>query len=388
MVVDALPEDSGSRWRRWEPHIHAPGTIMASQFRGPDVWDEYLKALEAATPVIEALGITDYYCLECYERVLEAKAAGRLSRCGLIFANVETRLNFGTVKGNWTNLHLLVSPEDPEHVTEARRFLANLTYQTPGDIFRCTREELMRLGGLSGAVPNTPAALELGARQFKVTFDQLRTVYLRHEWAQQNILIAVAGGDDGTGGMRDAAEATNRKSVESFAHVIFASSVAQREFWLGKRGVSVDDLKADYNGLKPCIHGCDAHALGNVGRPDENRYTWVKGDPSFDALHQACIDPESRAYVGDAPPLGTSPSDVIASITPARCPMGNDPPHQSKPGFGRHHWCSWVGKDSSGRCHRARLRRGTIAREPAVFPLASPRVSEPELGDDEMGVRG
>jgi ABC-type dipeptide/oligopeptide/nickel transport system ATPase component len=333
MVVDALPEDSGSRWRRWEPHIHAPGTIMASQFRGPDVWDEYLKALEAATPVIEALGITDYYCLECYERVLEAKAAGRLSRCGLIFANVETRLNFGTVKGNWTNLHLLVSPEDPEHVTEARRFLANLTYQTPGDIFRCTREELMRLGGLSGAVPNTPAALELGARQFKVTFDQLRTVYLRHEWAQQNILIAVAGGDDGTGGMRDAAEATNRKSVESFAHVIFASSVAQREFWLGKRGVSVDDLKEDYNGLKPCIHGCDAHALGNVGRPDENRYTWVKGDPSFDALHQACIDPESRAYVGDAPPLGTSPSDVIASITLHDAPWAMTPHINLNPGL-------------------------------------------------------
>ncbi|MGD0103438.1 MAG: hypothetical protein ABSC06_05305 [Rhodopila sp.] len=151
MGMNVSPQDSGSRWRRWDPHIHAPDTIMANQFRGPDPWESYLSALEVQTPQIEALGITDYYCLECYERVRQEKAAGRLAGCALIFANVELRLNYATVKGNWANLHLLISPEDPEHVTEARRFLSHLTYEAHNDTFRCTRAELMRLGGLSGA---------------------------------------------------------------------------------------------------------------------------------------------------------------------------------------------------------------------------------------------
>lgn len=32
----------GSEWRRWEPHIHAPGTVMNNQFSGPNAWGDYL----------------------------------------------------------------------------------------------------------------------------------------------------------------------------------------------------------------------------------------------------------------------------------------------------------------------------------------------------------
>ena len=38
----------GSEWRRWEPHIHAPGTVMNNQFGGPNAWHDYLIALEQA----------------------------------------------------------------------------------------------------------------------------------------------------------------------------------------------------------------------------------------------------------------------------------------------------------------------------------------------------
>ena len=33
----------GSEWRRWEPHVHAPGTVMNNQFSGPNAWDDYLQ---------------------------------------------------------------------------------------------------------------------------------------------------------------------------------------------------------------------------------------------------------------------------------------------------------------------------------------------------------
>jgi len=35
----------GSEWRRWEPHIHAPGTILNNQFGGSDPWGSYLTTL-------------------------------------------------------------------------------------------------------------------------------------------------------------------------------------------------------------------------------------------------------------------------------------------------------------------------------------------------------
>jgi hypothetical protein len=76
MATDAF--DSGAHWQRWEPHIHAPGTILNDQFRGTDPWEDYLTTLENRTPTIRALGVTDYYSLSTYERVRAEKQNGRL----------------------------------------------------------------------------------------------------------------------------------------------------------------------------------------------------------------------------------------------------------------------------------------------------------------------
>jgi hypothetical protein len=101
----------GSEWRRWEPHIHAPGTVMNNQFSGPTAWHDYLTALEQATPVIEAIAVTDYYVTDTYEEVLRHKETGRLPAAKLIFPNVELRLDVATARGGFVNLHLFVSPE-------------------------------------------------------------------------------------------------------------------------------------------------------------------------------------------------------------------------------------------------------------------------------------
>lgn len=108
MTTSTVILESGSRWLRWEPHIHAPGTVFNDQFSGEDPWEDYLVALEAAAPTIRAIGITDYYSTTTYQRVLAAKAAGRLPQCDLIFPNIEMRLGIGTVKGHYVNVHLLV----------------------------------------------------------------------------------------------------------------------------------------------------------------------------------------------------------------------------------------------------------------------------------------
>jgi hypothetical protein len=326
---------SGSHWYRWEPHIHAPGTVLNDQFGGAGAFEKYLSSIEEATPAIHALAVTDYYMTDTYERVTKAKASGRLAGCRLIFPNIEMRLAVGTVKGKWVNIHLLVSPDTSDHLTELQRFLSRLTFKAHEDTYSCTRDDLIRLGQRANPqLTEEIAALRHGAGQFKVSFDELRRVYSDSGWAQANILIAVAGSEtDGSSGVRDAADATLRQEVEKFAHIIFASSIAQREYWLGQKGVSEEEMKIRYGGLKPCMHGSDAHDQSTVALPDGNRYSWIKGDPAFDTLKQACIDPARRAFVGENPPASATPSQVISSIRLQGAPWAVTPLVRLNPGL-------------------------------------------------------
>lgn len=305
----------GSEWHRWDPHIHTPGTILNDQFGSADPWDAYLTGIETRTPQIEAIGVTDYYLTGTYEELLQRKASGRLDGVRLVFPNIELRLDVAA-KSGFVNIHLLVSPEDPDHLGELKRILKRLQFTAYNDQFDCTRDELIKLGKRADAsITSEGAALRHGATQFKVNFAQLRKVIHESEWAKKNILIAVAGGaGDGTSGVRQAADATVRQEIEKFAHIIFSSSPSQREFWLGQRDKTVEELRARYDSCKPCLHGSDSHDHKTVGQPVDSRFSWIKGALEFDALRQACIDPEGRAYVGEQPLRSAMPSQVISHV--------------------------------------------------------------------------
>lgn len=324
----------GSEWHRWEPHIHAPGTILNNQFGAADPWEAYLTTLEGLSPMIEAIAVTDYYVTDTYEEILKHKTAGRLPNVKLIFPNVELRLDVAARSG-FVNIHLLVSPEAPNHIDELHRILQRLQFQAHGDTFNCTRDDLIRLGKKADtSITDERKALSHGATQFKVNFTQLRQVVGGSDWAKANILIAVAGATgDGTAGLRQASDATMRQEIEKFAHIIFSSSPAQREFWYGRRGMTPDQLRQRYNGCKPCLHGSDSHDQQSVGQPDDNRFSWIKGALEFDTLRQACIDPEARAYVGEKPPLSAMPSQVISHVKINDAAWANTPDIPLNPGL-------------------------------------------------------
>jgi hypothetical protein len=108
----------GSIWHRWDPHIHAPGTILNNQFRGDDAWNKFLSEIEKSEPTIRALGITDYLSVDLYERIREEKRRGRLQDVDLLFPNVEMRFGIATAQNSPINFHLLVCPDDPNHTVE------------------------------------------------------------------------------------------------------------------------------------------------------------------------------------------------------------------------------------------------------------------------------
>jgi hypothetical protein len=323
----AIGDPGGSKWHRWDPHVHTPETILNDQYGGKDGWDAFLTRVEKSDPPVRALGITDYYSLDAYESVLKYKQSGRLSTVDLIFGNVEMRYGIGTTKGSPVNVHLLVSPEDPEHVDLVRRFLRRLTFSAFSDSFCCDRDDLIRLGRAhSGPALDERAALAAGTNQFKVSFDELRDEWEKSEWIQQNLLVAVAaGGKDGTSGLQEASLASLRKEIERFSHIIFSANSKQREFWLGRGAVDLAKLNADWGGRKPVLHGSDAHAPDDVGAPDLGRYSWIKGDLLFESLRQACLEPEERALVGSAPPPGALSSQTMASVEVSSAPWLQTP---------------------------------------------------------------
>ena len=272
------------------------------------------------------------------------------------------------MRGAWVNIHLLVSPEDDNHVAELRRFLARLTFDAFNDRFSCSQEDLIRLGHRADpSLIASPAALEHGSTQFKVSLEQLQREYKAVAWAQENILIAVAANSqDGTSGVRDGADKTLRQEIEKFAHIIFASGPTYRDFWLGRRDLSPEEVRQRYGGLKPCLHGCDAHDLGRVGLPEKNRFSWVKGAIHLDTLRQAVIEPEGRVYVGESPPMAATPSQVIHQIEINGAPWITTPSIELNPGL-----VAIVGARGSGKTALADI----IAMGCGAIPEAQSRNS-------------
>jgi hypothetical protein len=214
----------GALWTRWDPHIHAPGTILSDLYRGSDPWEEFLSRIEASDPLIRALGITDYCSVAVYEQVLEKQRNGRLTDVGLIFPNIEMRFGIETAKGSAINVHLLFSPEDPNHVVLIKRFLSELHFPFEGETYRCDRDDLIRLGkAYDKSIRDDRKALEVGSTQFKVDFNELRAAWKDSAWVQHNTLVAVAGGTgDGTAGLKENTSfAALRREIERFAHIIF-----------------------------------------------------------------------------------------------------------------------------------------------------------------------
>ena len=174
----------GSEWHRWDPHIHAPGTVLNDQFSGD--WETYLTRIEGSSPGIEALGITDYFSIRTYREIREWEKKGRPGNVALIFPNVEMRLDIKTGKRKPINLHLLFSPDHPNHAAEIERILGFLEFEFRERTYKCTEPDLISLGKAFDPKQVTDrGALRVGVNQFKTTLRDLQNFSQRGVAAQK-----------------------------------------------------------------------------------------------------------------------------------------------------------------------------------------------------------
>lgn len=314
--TDPVTNESGSVWRRWDPHIHAPGTLLNDQFAGD--WDGFVDGINRASPAAEILGITDYFSIAGYRAVRKLYIEGRLPRVKLLFPNVELRIDIATERKRPINVHLLFSPDDPDHEKKIEQVLTRLSFEYQGRPYPCTADGLTALGQVHNPLQKDAAAAKSeGANQFKVPVDQLRSLFRNDTWVVQNCLVAVCtNSTDGTAGLqKDASFSAWRKEVERLAHLMFSGNPKTRDFWLGRGDRDTTALEQEYGGPKPCLHGCDAHEIAKVLVPDDERYCWIKGDPSFEALRQTLLEPDERVWIGRTPPSRHDAGSCISEVS-------------------------------------------------------------------------
>lgn len=319
----------GSIWRKWDLHIHTPGTKKNDQYLGKDIdekWENFVKDINGSNESIAVIGITDYFSIENYFIFKRLVAEGKITKSfDLIIPNIELRVTPVTGSGTPINIHCIFNP-DIENEIETR-FLSKLKFSHARTNYSAKKEELIRLG--KDYAPNTSLsdsdALKAGIEQYVISFDVLREVFEQDSNLRDNTIIVVSNrSTDGVTGITKHSDFfteksisqldATRKSIYQLADAIFSSNPKDVSYFTAN---GVDDkitVIEKCGKLMPCFHGCDAHKNDNIFKPVENRYCWIKADPTFEGLKQTLYEPYDRVKIQSIEPDIKNVRNIISEI--------------------------------------------------------------------------
>ncbi|MBK5252854.1 MAG: hypothetical protein JJE03_00025 [Peptostreptococcaceae bacterium] len=322
--------ERGSEWRRWDLHIHTPGTNKNDNFNGKnehEKWLNYYTAIDnyvgdGKDPLkaISVMGITDYLSIANYKKVIKDN---KLPNCiKLVIPNVEMRITPISSKSA-VNIHFLFDPNIEEEL-EAR-FFARLNIRTDNTNYSAVKKDLIRLGKTININYDDVKAYKEGVNQFVPNLDCLQTIFDEDKDLRAKTIIAISNNTaDGVSGVvanksylgKDQSSQldTVRKNVYKFADFVFSSQPSDISYFLG---LGVDDenkVKNKCGSLMPCIHGSDAHELKKVFEPDENKYCWIKANPTFNGLKQVLYEPKDRVCISSIIPESKPDYHVIKAV--------------------------------------------------------------------------
>ena len=348
----------GSEWRRWDLHVHTPGTQKNDQYKGSSLeekWNNFYNAINnyvgnGSDPQknIAVIGITDYLSVDNYFRVKEEKRLP--SSVKLVLPNVELRMSPLSEKGP-VNIHFIFSPELSKKYINSN-FFAKLKFES----YSATEDQLIELGR-KYADDNTlceKEAYKAGINQFIVEIGNLEEIFNNNQKLRENTIIGVSNNSkDGASGINKHSDYLmsssssqldlSRQRVYRFADLIFSGNSKDRDYFLGLGSDSAEEVKRKCGSLKGCIHGSDAHCLNNLFEPNEKRYCWIKADPTFNGLKQIIYEPKTRVAISPLKPEKKSDYQVIDRVEI------EDDKFQSDPILLNDHLTCIIGGKSTGK---------------------------------------
>lgn len=324
----------GSEWRRWELHLHTPGTKKSDQYTGSselEKWENFYSSIaeyigDGTDPLraICAIAVTDYLTIDNYFKVRSDKDAGKLPDCvQLLLPNVELRM-IPTGKESPINIHCIFDPVIAHELQD--RFFAKLRFEYGGQSYGATRNQLIRLGKnfRNDNILSDDEAYRVGLNQYVISSEALSNLFKDDPSLRESTIIVVANKDnDGVSGLNKHAEyrvegvqqlEATRENIYHLSDMIFSSNSSDIKYFLGKGADNAEVVKRKYGALMPCIHGSDAHRNDQIFAPANDRFCWIKADPTFEGLKQILCEPEERVQISSTFPDSKSDYHVIDRI--------------------------------------------------------------------------
>jgi len=302
----------GSEWRKWDLHVHSPGTRLNDQFKvdGGNVWDEYCRRLEDSD--VQVFGITDYFSADGYFKALEEFSHRYQNSKKLLLPNIELRTGDVVNRAQEeVNVHLVFNPFQPDYKTRITSFLQSLkTNKTVGD------GRNVRASDLSSSREFEEATT---TRDF--IHGALVEVYGKQANLTDHLLIITAANNDGIRAERGKKrKAVITDELDKLSNGFFGGAQNVQWYLRSDRYES----KEERSKPKPTVSGSDAHSLSELderlGKTVLNGAdvlfapTWIKADPTFEGLKQTLYEPSTRVHVGPTSPSYHDEARVIGSI--------------------------------------------------------------------------
>lgn len=311
-----MQDQVGSCWRKWDLHVHTPGTRLNDQFKKDDGgldWERFCRILHDSD--VEVFGITDYFSFDSFYE-FKRQYSKRYPDCEKVFfPNLELRLDVAVHdSGKEVNVHFIF-PDDLKEA-DGKRFLSAV--ETSFKQGMGTRR--LKLAELEG---KTKEELETVSVNFDQCLEALQETFddTTVENHTNTAVVVFSSGKDGL----SPGDFNGRKGalIDNFdqrADAIFGN-VRNAAHWLDAESRASGTGR--YIKPHPTFYGCDAHdfddlekMLGRSGQ-DEHRHwdtTWVKSEPTWEGFLQTLVEPDSRVRIQATSPDNKPDYMVIDSI--------------------------------------------------------------------------
>jgi len=320
---DSSYQNVGSEWRKWDLQVHTPFSHLNNQFG--DDFDNYVKKLfkKAIEKEIAVIGITDYFCIEGYKKIKteyltnEEKLKELFSDEEIekiknitLFPNIEFRLDT-LVGSNRVNFHVIFS--DSVQIKDIEEnFLHELDFVYEGNPQSEDERWKLKLGNIEElgkklkrehASFSSGTDLFIGMKNAVVNDGQIAKVLKnKRSKFEGEYILCVPSDEDLSEILWNGQDHNVRKTLIQKSDVLFSSNQGTISWGLGKKSSTILEFIDEFKTLKPCIWGSDAHDYEKLFEPDNNRYTWIKADTTFEGLKQITYEPDERVIIQDVNP--------------------------------------------------------------------------------------
>ncbi|MFC9335852.1 TrlF family AAA-like ATPase [Arthrobacter sp. NPDC057009] len=311
----------GSEWRKWDLHLHLPGTKLADGYtprEGMPDWDRFCVALEESD--VAVFGITDYFALADTLALIEFFKRKYPRSTKTLLPNLELRLNESVNReGEEVNVHVIF-PENLDSGT-ASRFMSHL------------KTELIAAGGRRRACSEleNKSDYESATVSRESLEEAVRATFGTDIDRQEHLLVITSCKGDGIRPQRGARRKENlTDAIDQLSDGFFGASSSSEYFLQTDRM----ELPGSFVRPKPVFSGCDSHSFEQLGSrlgktieqaDQRNEVTWIKADPTYAGLCQTLIEPKDRARIQPHKPDAKEPYQVISRV---RFPGSSDFPDE------------------------------------------------------------